>query len=134
MPNLLDCPKTAVYLSFRAYFPSTLDIKQTVSTWLDTSILMSKQPVSHWKLVHNFVIPHLSCSRGESVNGNWSTPYFLLYYTEDDQFHTVSTLTPFSIWGISLWFFIASTLYQLILIYCFKTVQPLKHAAVFKES
>ena len=41
MPNLLDCPKTAVLLGFRAYFPSTLDIKQTVSTWLDCSRLMS---------------------------------------------------------------------------------------------
>ena len=41
MPNLPDCPKTAVLLGFRGYFLSTLDIKQTVSTWLDCSRLMS---------------------------------------------------------------------------------------------
>ena len=41
MPNLSDYPETAVLLGFRAYFPSTLDIKQTVSTWLDCPRLMS---------------------------------------------------------------------------------------------
>ena len=30
--KLPDCSKTAVLLGFRAYFPSTLDIKHTVST------------------------------------------------------------------------------------------------------
>ena len=33
MPNLTDCPKTAVLLGFRGYLPSTLDINTTVSTW-----------------------------------------------------------------------------------------------------
>ena len=41
MPNLPDCPKTAVLLGFRGYLPSTLDINTTVSTWLDCSRLMS---------------------------------------------------------------------------------------------
>ena len=41
MSNLPDCPKTAVLLGFRGYFPSTLDINTTVSTWLDCSRLMS---------------------------------------------------------------------------------------------
>lgn len=41
MPNLLDCPKTAVLLGFRAYFPSILDIKQTVSTWHEPLQTMS---------------------------------------------------------------------------------------------
>lgn len=31
MPNMSDYPKTAILLDFRVYFPSTFDIKQTVS-------------------------------------------------------------------------------------------------------
>ena len=41
MLNSSDCPKTAILLGFRGYFPSTLDINTTVSTWLDRSGLMS---------------------------------------------------------------------------------------------
>ena len=33
--KLPDCSKTAVLLGFRAYFPSTLDIKHTVSTCIE---------------------------------------------------------------------------------------------------
>ena len=33
--------KAPYFKGFRAYFPSTLDINTTVSTWLDTSIMMS---------------------------------------------------------------------------------------------
>lgn len=36
MPNLPNCPKTAVLADFRDYLPSTLDIKQTVSTCPET--------------------------------------------------------------------------------------------------
>ena len=35
MPNLPECPKAAVLAGFRGYFPSTLDIKHTISTWID---------------------------------------------------------------------------------------------------
>jgi hypothetical protein len=38
MPNLFDCPKTAVLLGFRGYYPSSLDIKQTVSTWQEWTL------------------------------------------------------------------------------------------------
>ncbi len=37
MPNLPNCPETAVLAEFRDYLPSTLDIKQTISTLFHVS-------------------------------------------------------------------------------------------------
>ena len=57
MPNLLDCPKTAVLLGFRAYFPSTLDIKQTVSTWLKKMILLAHICVRMFNMAKKHIYP-----------------------------------------------------------------------------
>jgi hypothetical protein len=62
------------------FYWSFKTIEQQVSTWLDTSILMSDYRVCHRELVHDFVNFQFLRPRGASVNGNWSTPYFLLYY------------------------------------------------------
>lgn len=76
MPNLLDCPKTAVLLGFRAYFPSTLDIKQTVSTWPETTIALTqnldRSLIGGQELVHDFARSLIGTREHLPVRGNRS--------------------------------------------------------------
>ena len=51
MPHLPDCSKIAVYLSFRGYFPSTLDINTTVSTCNETAENIITLVHAVWELV-----------------------------------------------------------------------------------
>ena len=68
--------KALIFKGFERYLRC---IFATTSMWLDTSILMSDYRVCHRELVHDFVDLQFLRPRGASVNGNWSTPYFLLY-------------------------------------------------------
>lgn len=59
----------------------TLDIRQTHSTWLDTSILMSGAAVCHWELVHDFVglIFRALGERPSMGTGQHPTSYSIIY-------------------------------------------------------